>query len=116
MKVVNLTSHDVAVKDKDGKIQVFKQSGFVARALSRYETYGDLGSICIEKEIPPTLDFGIDHIEPYAIYIVSYQFAMKLKDIDHPNKHQFIYPCSCKAERDPNTKGILHVPSLIAVV
>jgi hypothetical protein len=97
---------------------VYPQSGYIARAVSNYEPYGELDEdVIIEKEIDPKLDFGIKTIEPYTIYIVSYQFAMKLKNINFKNKHQFVYPCSCKAERDDsNKKEILNVPSLIAVM
>lgn len=116
MKIINLTTHDVCVKNKHGKDVLYKQSGFVARAISQYTRYGMIDNdVVIEKEIEPKLDFGIANIEPYAMYIVSYQFAMKLKFLNHKLKHQFVYPAACKAEREENSNKILNVPSLIAV-
>lgn len=115
MKVINLTTHDVSVKNKKGDVIIYPQSGYIARAISNYEPYGELEkNVIIEKEIEPKLDFGIKNILPYTIYIVSYQFAMKLKMIGFNQRHQFVYPCSCKAERDD--EKILNVPSLIAVL
>lgn len=117
MKVMNLTTHGVSVKNKKGEVILYKQSGYVARAISNYEPYGELDdNVVIEKEIAPKLDFGIKEIQPYTIYIVSYQFGMKLKNIDFEYKHQFVYPCSCKAERDKTSLDILSVPSLVAVI
>lgn len=115
MKVINLTTHDVSVKNKKGEVIIYPQSGYIARAISNYEPYGELDkNVIIEKEVEPKLDFGIKNVLPYTIYIVSYQFAMKLKMIDFKQRHQFVYPCSCKAERDD--ERILNVPSLIAVL
>lgn len=116
MKVINLTTHDVCVKNKFGRDVVYPQSGFIARAISQYSHYGTIDNdVVIEKEVEPKLDFGVQKIEPYAMYIVSYQFAMKLKNINHKLKHQFVYPSACKAEREEGTGKILSVPSLVAI-
>lgn len=114
MKIVNLTPHDVVVKNKYGEEITYPKSGCVARAISRYNVYSELEhGVPVEKEMEPDLDFGIE-IDPFTVYIVSYQFAMKLKFIDHKYKHQFVYPSSCKAERDSD-KQVLNVPSLISI-
>lgn len=116
MKVINLTTHDVCVKNKLGKDIVYKQSGYIARAISQYSRYGTIDNeVIIEKEIEPKLDFGVSKIEPYVIYIVSYQFAMKLKNVNHKYKSQFVYPSACKAEREEPGGKIISVPSLVAI-
>ena len=116
MKIMNLTAHDVCVKNRQGDIVTYPQSGYVARAVSRYEEYSELDdNVVIEKEIEPELKFGIENIDPFTIYIVSYQFAMKLKFMDFKYKHQFVYPCACKAEREDKTNKVLFVPSLISI-
>lgn len=117
MKVVNLTTHDVNVKKEDGTVITYSYSGHIARAFSKYEQYGEINEgVIMEREIEPVMEFGIDNIEPYTLYIVSYQFAMKLKQINYPNIHQFVYPCSTKADREYGTKDIITVPSLIAIL
>lgn len=117
MKVINLTTHDVNVKKSTGEVITYPYSGSTARAFSKYEVYGDIDNgVTIEKEVDPNMDFGIDSVEPYTLYIVSYQFAMKLKQINYIHIHQFVYPCSTKADRDYETKDIITVPSLIAIV
>ena len=116
MKMINLTTHDVCIKNKFGKEIVYPQSGHTARAISVYSYHGTIDDdVTIEKEVDPKLDFGGIDLEPYSMYIVSYQFAMKLKNINFKYKHQFVYPASCKAEREESTGRILNVPSLIAV-
>lgn len=115
MKIVNLTAHEINVKTMDGTVKTYEPSGMVARAYSKYETYGDVDNVLIEVEGDPTMEFGIEKFEPYTLYIVSYPFAIKLKQVGHPNLHQFVYPCSSKARRDYETRDIVDVPSLIAI-
>ena len=91
MKIVNLTPHDVVVKNKWGEEVIYPQSGYVARVVSKYEYYSEIDeNILIEREIEPEFDFGIKEIDPFTIYIVSYQFAMNLKF--HNYKYTLILP------------------------
>lgn len=109
--IINLTPHTVVVKDHYGNSFTYPESGYVARSYSKYKQIGFLDGIPIQKETTPYLDFDGITINPNNDYIVSWQFAMKLKQVGFKNLERFLYPLSYKGIKD-NGK-VVSVPCLI---
>lgn len=105
MNIINLTPHKVSVENIAGKEFTFSESGFVARANYSIIEYGMLGGdFIVSKRRFDTIDFGIEKIEPYTIYIVSEMVMEALQELDHPLKHQFIAPNTFKCVKDSKGK------------
>lgn len=104
MRVVNLTAHDVTLLDESGNIKkVFEPSGYVARLVRTFSTYGYIEETDVDIEVLKpinVLDFDGACLEPYNIYIVSWLFLQALKEQDHPNLHQFVAPNTDGAPKD----------------
>ncbi len=103
MKIINLTAHDVTLLTESGIVdRVFKPSGAVARVQQDFETFGEIESDGTLKVVRAshTLNFDGATLQPYCIYIVSWIFLQALRDVCHPNLHQFVAPNTNGMEKD----------------
>lgn len=110
-EIINLTPHTVQIKDNLGKTFTYSASGHIARSFSKYKKVESVNGIPVQEEKEPFIDFGGVVIDENTDYIVSWQFAMKLKSINFKNIRNFLYPLSYKSNKE-NGK-IISVPCLI---